>query len=104
MTVTTEPGAGFSLPADLAEMATVQHWFEAQARHWNRAQGEAEANRKLGVLRDFCETTQIDPDGLVKSLFRDTPEGPRIKLKRRRIVVEQIAEFEAKARETADVR
>ncbi len=41
----------------------------------------------------------------MKSLFRPTPEGPRIRLKRRRIVIEQIAEFEANAlEETKDAR
>jgi lambda repressor-like predicted transcriptional regulator len=104
VTVTTEPGAGFSLPADLGEMSSVRHWVEAQARHWNRAQGEAELKRKLDTLRAFCETNQVDPDTLVQSLFRPTPEGPRIRLKQRRLVVEQIAAFEAAARETQDVR
>ncbi|HEX3604921.1 MAG TPA: hypothetical protein VH134_03280 [Candidatus Dormibacteraeota bacterium] len=100
----TDAGTEFSLPEDLAELPSVQHWFEAQAKHWNRRQGEAEARRKLDVLRSFCETNQVDPDALVKSLFRPTPEGPRIRLKQRRIVVEQIATFEAKARESLDVR
>ena len=100
----TDAGTAFSLPEDLAELPSVQHWFDAQAKHWNRRQGEAEARRKLDVLRSFCETNQIDPDTLVKSLFRPTPEGPRIRLKQRRVVVAQIAEFEAKARESQDVR
>jgi hypothetical protein len=104
VTVTTEAGAEFSLPADLLECSTVKHFLEAQARHWNRSAQEADTRRKLDTLRAFCETTQIDPDALVKSLFRPTPEGPRIKLKRRRVVMEQIAEFEAKARETQDAR
>ena len=102
--MTTDAGTEFSLPADLAELPSVQHWFAAQAKHWNRSQGEAEAQRKLEVLRSFCEVNQIDPDTLVKSLFRPTPEGPRIRLKHRRVVVEQIAQFEAKARESSDTR
>jgi hypothetical protein len=103
--MTADTGTEFSLPQDLAELPAVRHWIAAQSRHsLNRAQGETEQRRKLDVLRSFCETIQMDPDSLVKSLFRETPEGPRIKLKRRRTVVEQIAEFEAKARETQDVR
>jgi len=102
--VTTEAGAEFSLPADLGEVRTVRHWLEAQAKHWNRTAQEAETRRKLDTLRAFCETNQIDPDALVASLFRPTPEGPRIKLKRRRVVMGQIAEFEAKAAETQDAR
>ena len=101
----TDAGIESSLPDDLGELPAVQHWMASTSRHYlNRAQGEADRRRKLDVLRSFCETIQMDPDSLVKSLFRATPEGPRIKLKRRRTVVEQIAEFEAKARETQDVR
>jgi hypothetical protein len=36
----------------------------------------------------------MGPDELVTSLFRQTPEGPRIKLKRRREVMAQIDDFE----------
>jgi hypothetical protein len=102
--MTTEEVSEFSLPADLGEVPTVKHWLDAQAKHWNRAQGEAESRRKLDTLRAFCEVIQVDPDALVKGLFRPTPEGPRIRLKRRREVIAQIEEFEAKARETADAR
>jgi len=103
--VTTEAGPEFSLPEDIGDLPAVKHWLEAQARHWNRSQEDADRRRKLDTLRSFCVIQQIDPDALVRSLFRPTPEGPRIKLKRRRIVMEQIAEFEAKAREeTQDVR
>ncbi len=102
--MTTEEVSEFSLPADLGEVPTVKHWLEAQAKHWNRAQGEAESRRKLDTLRAFCEVIQIDPDALVKGLFRPTPEGPRIRLKRRREVMAQIAEFEAHALETQDAR
>jgi hypothetical protein len=102
--MTTEDVSEFSLPADLGEVPTVKHWLEAQARHWNRSAQDADTRRKLDTLRAFCETTQIDPDALVKGLFRPTPEGPRIRLKRRREVMAQIAEFEAKALETQDAR
>jgi hypothetical protein len=102
--MTTEDVSEFSLPADLGEVPTVKHWLAAQARHWNRSAQDADTRRKLDTLRAFCETTQIDPDALVKGLFRPTPEGPRIRLKRRREVMAQIAEFEAKALETQDVR
>jgi hypothetical protein len=102
--MTTEDVSEFSLPADLGEVPTVKHWLEAQARHWNRSAQEADTRRKLDTLRAFCETTQIDPDALVKGLFRPTPEGPRIRLKRRREVMAQIAEFEAIALETQDAR
>jgi len=103
--VTTEAGPEFSLPEDIGELPEVKHWLESQARLLNRSQEEADRRRKLDTLRSFCVIQQIDPDALVRSLFRPTPEGPRIKLKRRRIVMEQIAEFEAKAREeTQDVR
>lgn len=99
--VTTE----FSLPEDIGEVPSVKHWLEAQARHWNRSQEEVDRRRKIDTLRRFCVIQQIDPDALVKGLFRPTPEGPRIKLKRRRIVMEQIAEFEANAlEETKDAR
>jgi len=45
----------------------------------------------------------MDPDALARDLFRDTPAGHRIKLKRRREVMAQIDAFEALGGE-GDVR
>ncbi len=101
MTADQEPAAPAGLQ-DVATFATVGHWVQAHVRHWNRRQSEAEAGRRLEVLRRYCEFCGMDPDTLVRDLFRDTPAGPRIRLKRRREVMAQIDAFEAMAE--GDVR
>jgi hypothetical protein len=78
---------------------SVQHWLEAHGRHWNRSAEEAERKQKLDVLQRYCEFTGRDPDFLISNLFRETPEGPRIRLKRRREEIAKIGEFEATAGE-----
>ena len=85
--------------ADMASYTTVQHWLQAYGSHWNRSAEEAERRRKTDVLRRYCEVRGRDPDLLVSSLFRETPEGPRIRLKRRRLEMAKIDEFEATSAE-----
>jgi hypothetical protein len=97
-----QPGAPVELQ-DLASFATVQQWIQAHVGHWTRGHSEAEDSRRLEVLRRYCEFCGKDPDALVRYLFRDTPQGPRIRLKRRREVMAQIDTFEAMAGES-DVR
>ena len=94
MTTEQAPGSRVEL-ADLAGFATVRQWVQAYGSHWTAPRSEAEATRRLEVLRRFCEFCGKDPDSLVRSLFRDTPQGPRIRLKRRREVMAQIDAFEA---------
>jgi hypothetical protein len=102
MTTQQAPDSSLNL-ADVASFATVQQWVQAYGSHWNPRQSEADARRRLEVLRRFCEFCGKDPDALVRSLFRDTPQGTRIRLKRRREVMAQIDAFEAMVAE-GDVR
>jgi hypothetical protein len=81
-------------PGDLAELASVQRWLQAYGVFWGEKSAPSEVQRKLQVLAAFCGSCERSPDELVNSLFRQTPEGPRIKLKRRRAVMAQIDEFE----------
>ena len=81
-------------PDDLAELACVQRWLRAYGAFWGEASTADEVQRKLQPLADFCGFCDGTPDELVDSLFRQTPEGRRIKLKRRRAVMAQIDEFE----------
>jgi hypothetical protein len=81
-------------PDDLAELACVQRWLRAYGAFWGEASTADEVQRKLQLLADFCGFCDGTPDELVDSLFRQTPEGRRIKLKRRRAVMAQIDEFE----------
>jgi hypothetical protein len=87
-------GASGSRPDDLAELACVQRWLRAHGSFWGETSTASEVQRKLQVLADFCGSCDSSPDNLVDSLFRQTPEGRRIKLKRRRAVMAQIDEFE----------
>jgi hypothetical protein len=86
-----QPGLG---PGDLAGLACVQRWLQAHGAFWGETSAASEVQRKLEVLAGFCGFCDQAPDELVDSLFRQTPEGPRIKLKRRRAVMAQIDEFE----------
>lgn len=88
-----EGAPGFR-PDNLAGLASVQRWLRAYGAFWGETSTAGEVQRKLQVLADFCGLCDRTPDDLVDSLFRQTPEGPRIKLKRRRAVMAQIDEFE----------
>jgi hypothetical protein len=81
-------------PEDLAGQATVAHWLQAYSDHWEISQDEAETRAKLETLGSFCGLSGRRPDELVEWLFRQTPEGPRIRLKRRREVMAMILDFE----------
>jgi hypothetical protein len=87
-------GAPGSRQDDLAELACVQRWLRAHGAFWGETSTASEVERKLRVLAAFCGSCDSSPDELVDSLFRQTPEGRRIKLKRRRAVMAQIDEFE----------
>ncbi|HZU17591.1 MAG TPA: hypothetical protein VFD01_13455 [Candidatus Dormibacteraeota bacterium] len=86
------------VPADLlqrlAGQATVGAWLRAYDAHWEVSQTDDEVRSKLEVLSRFCLVCGKEPDELVAWLFRETPEGPRIRLKRRRRVMALIDEFE----------
>ena len=97
--MSTGPGAGGEslsppAPSDLAAQVTVQAWLRAYSSHWNLTQSDEETKQRLDVLGRFCAFYGKGPDELVAWLFRDTPEGPRIRLKRRRMVMAGIDEFE----------
>jgi hypothetical protein len=79
---------------DVANYATVRQWLEAYSSHWNRAAEAAEQQRKLDLLRRYCELAGRDPDALVANLFRQTPTGTKIWMKRRRAEMARIDEFE----------
>jgi hypothetical protein len=91
VTAAPEP-AGMS-PDDLARQATVVNWLRAFDAHWGTSDDE-EIRRKLETLGRFCTVSEQQPDELVDWLFRQTAEGPRIRLKRRREVMAMILEFE----------
>ena len=79
----------------LAGQETVGRWLRAYDAHWNVQQSDHETRAKLEVLARFCAGCGKQPDELVAWLFRPTPEGPRIRLKRRREVMAMIEGFEA---------
>lgn len=80
---------------DIAGQDTVGVWLRAYDAHWNVRQSDSETKAKLDVLARFCASCGKQPDVLVAWLFRPTPEGPRIRLKRRREVMGLIEQFEA---------
>jgi hypothetical protein len=80
---------------EVGEFATVKQWLSAYGSHWNRSAEEAEQPRKLEVLRRYCEFAERDPDALVANLLRETPTGNKIWLKRRKVEMARIDEFEA---------
>jgi hypothetical protein len=80
---------------DVANFTTVRQWLEAYSSHWNRSTDAAEQQRKLDLLRRYCELAGRDPDALVANLFRETPTGTKIWMKRRRREMARIEEFEA---------
>jgi hypothetical protein len=80
-----------ALPRDqMAEFRTVQRWLGVLGE-----KSAEDVERRLDVLWEFCRFYGKDADALVEYLFRQTPEGPRIRLKRRRAVMARIEEFEA---------
>ena len=72
----------------------MQTWLRAYSSHWDLTHTDEETKQRLDVLGRFCAFYGKGPDELVAWLFRDTPEGPRIRLKRRREVMAGIDEFE----------
>lgn len=91
--------------ATAAAGGTIQRWFDQLTDSGDARQ------EKLAVLEEFCRFCNETPDALIASLFRATPKpepgedssepiagagqyGPRIKLKRRRQVIEWIEAFE----------
>ena len=101
--MTEQPGNALA-HEEIAERRTVQAWLQSHGAHWNVAESDAETRAKLDVLRRFCVFCEKDPDELVTWLFRETPEGPRIRLKRRRLVMAQIAAFERGAGDPRQAR
>ena len=81
--------------ADLASQESVARWLRAYDAHWNVQQTDRETQAKLEVLARFCDGCGRQPDELGAWLFRPTPEGSRIRLKRRREVMALIEGFEA---------
>jgi predicted Fe-S protein YdhL (DUF1289 family) len=82
-------------PEELAGQETVERWLRSYDAHWDVRQSDGETRSKLEVLARFCAACGRQPDELVAWLFRPTPEGPRIRLKRRREVMALIDRFEA---------
>lgn len=74
--------------------ASVSRWVEEYGLLWTRKQSDAEVNCRLQVLSRYCSFCGTDPDELLRGLFRETPSGPRIRLKRRREVMSEIDAFE----------
>ena len=79
---------------EVGEYASVKHWLEAHSSRWNRTAAEAERRHKLELLLRYCNLAERDPDALVGNLFRETPTGQKIWLKRRRAEMARIDEFE----------
>lgn len=65
-------------------------------QRWLNASGLSNGTtaEQLAVLARFLTHVGIGPDELVAGLFRQTDVGPRIRLKRRREVMEQIDQWE----------
>ncbi len=78
----------------LAGQSTVIAWLKAYDAHWDVRQSDGETRAKLEILARFCLVCEREPDDLVAWLFRQTEEGPRIRLKRRRLVMALIDDFE----------
>ena len=90
------PGSNDALSLEgLESQSTVTAWLRAHSSHWDVKHTDAEIQARLETLSRFCAICEKSPDGLVAWLFRETPEGPRIRLKRRRQVMAQIDQFEA---------
>jgi len=90
-----QEGSGPLTAEALARQETVGRWLRAYDTQWNVRQSDGETRAKLEVLARFCTACGRQPDELVAWLFRPTPEGPRIRLKRRREVMALIEAFEA---------
>ena len=91
------PESGKDVTSDslaLGSKATVAAWLRAYNDHWEVEIDDVETRGKLEVLARFCASCEKDPDELVAWLFRQTPEGPRIRLRRRREVMGLIDAFE----------
>lgn len=83
-----DAGPGGLDAAAFASSRTVRRWLDASAL------AEAAAQEQLATLARFLTEAGHGPDELVASLFRPTDAGPRIRLARRREVMEQIARWE----------
>jgi hypothetical protein len=81
-------------PDNLTDFVAVRQWLMAYASHWKSNSAEAEQRRKLQLLHQYCEFAQRDPDALISNLLRETATGKQIRLKRRRIEMQRIEEFE----------
>ena len=81
-------------PSGLGGSGSVASWLRAYNDQWEVEIDDAEVRKRLDVLGRFCASCQKEPDELVAWLFRPTPEGPRIRLKRRREVMALIDQFE----------
>lgn len=97
--MTGAPGSGAEPdvplgPDQLAEQRTVRAWLDAHSAHWDVTHTDEETAERLRVLGQFCAFCGRGPDEMVERLFRPTPEGPRIRLKRRRAVMAEIEAFE----------
>ena len=73
---------------------TVRNWLAAHSSHWDLDYTDEEVRRRLAVVARFCAFAGTEPDALVGSLFRETPAGPRIRVKRRRELIALIEGFE----------
>ena len=81
-------------PEPIAAQETVRNWLAAHSSHWDLDYTDEEVRRRIDVVARFCTFAGEEPDALVRSLFRETPEGPRIRVKRRRELIALIDEFE----------
>jgi hypothetical protein len=82
------------IPDNLTDFLAVRQWLTAYASHWKSSSEEAEQRRKLQLLHRYCEFAQLNPDALIANLLRETATGKQIRLKRRRVEMQRIEEFE----------
>jgi hypothetical protein len=67
----------------------------ATVRTWLRSTGWDENDSRLGLLREFCETVERNPDQMIDECLRLVTEGQfKLRGKTRRGYVERIEEFE----------
>jgi hypothetical protein len=81
-----------SVPVDEAGIRaaeSVKRWLES-AEFGGNGDGQ-----RLAALAGFCNHLELSPDELVTGMFRDTEVGRKIKLKRRKVVMAEIDQWEA---------
>ncbi len=76
---------------DIKNFPSVKKWSENLLEQWGDV---PDLDKRIGALVDFVNYVGRDPDKIVEECLRQSDEGMRIKLKARREIIAEIAEFE----------